>query len=93
MLTRTRRQRLNSLLEAYEEEQETVKKGYGRDDRSHDSSDAQKSERMYRRMVRAAIKERRLLSLRRTLRYGEIKRIVELRFLEVSHNNFVGKSN
>ena len=39
--------------------------------------------RMLRRAERAAAKERRLYSLRRTLRYGEMKRIVELRFKEV----------
>ena len=44
------------------------------------TEEAAATARMYRQAERAAAKERRLLSLRRTLRYGERRRIVELRF-------------
>ena len=45
-----------------------------------EKEDAEMTARMLRRAERAAIKERRLLCCRRTLRYGEHVRIVELRF-------------
>ena len=48
--------------------------------------------RMYRQAERAVIKERRLLSLRRTLRFGERRRIVELRFNELGSKVVSGLS-
>ena len=48
-----------------------------------EKDDAEMTARMIRRAERAAIKERRLLCCRRTLRYGEHVRIVELRFKNV----------
>ena len=48
--------------------------------------------RMLRRAERAAIKERRLLCCRRTLRYGEHVRIVELRFKNMGSMDPMGLS-
>ena len=63
-------------------------------DSSSDSKveEAIMTERMYRQAERAAIKERRLLSLRRTLRFGERRRIVELRFNELGSKVVSGLS-
>ena len=82
MLTRARRSHVSDLITAYKQEQQQLK------ERSVSSSDTERDDaaltaRLTRRAERAAIKERRLLCCRRTLRYGEHIRIVELRFKHV----------
>lgn len=82
MLTRSRHRLVNQLILAYEKERDSLRE-YHISSETDEEKEALQTARMLRRAERAAIKERRLLSLRRTLRYGEVKRIVELRFKEV----------
>ena len=93
MLTRAKRQQVEELIAAYELEkwelrnrqiQSSNSAGGGTFSAAEDDSrDAEVTARMIRQAERAAIKERRLLSCRRTLRYGEQRRILELRFREI----------
>ena len=82
MLTRAKRQQVEELIAAYELEKWELRNRQIQSSKSaeDDSSDAEVTARMLRQAERAAIKERRLLSCRRTLRYGEQRRILELRF-------------
>ena len=82
MLTRSRHRLVDKLITAFEKEREALKV-YHISSETDEEKEALITARMLRRAERAAAKERRLLSLRRTLRYGEVKRIVELRFKEV----------
>ena len=76
MLTRAKLQRLTFLLGAYQQEQETAKYGQQNRDPGKERDDPVALAREQRRTEREKMKERRLLSLRRTLRYGETLRIV-----------------
>ena len=84
MLTRAKRQQVEDLIAAYEQEKWELRNRQIQNSNSmEDDSDAEVTARMLRQAERAAIKERRLLSCRRTLWYGEHRRIVELRFREI----------
>ena len=85
MLTRAKRHQVEELIAAYELEKWELRNRQIQSSKSaeDDSSDAEVTARMLRQAERAAIKERRLLSCRRTLRYGEQRRILELRFREI----------
>ena len=76
-------QRLTYLLDAYQQEQETANYGQRGGGQAKERDDPEALAREQRRAERERKKERRLLSLRRILRYGETHRIVELRFASV----------
>ena len=92
MLTRAKRQHVYELLTEYEQEKQAMLDRRSKQSSSEPEDDAALTAKLTKRAERAAIRERRLLSCRRTLRYGEQRRIVELRFKEIGSLDVRGLS-
>ena len=77
---------MHELLDAFREERQLHRRFEG------DSTSSDAYARQVRKIERDAIRERNMWSIRRKLRAGEVKRIVELRFGEVGGMVAIGMS-